>query len=141
MNNRYKVIQWATGITGQASLRAVIRNPNLELVAVKVYSPDKDGKDAGQIVDLDSTEIICTVDTTQILSTDADCVIYSPMPWDVEEICAILMSGKHVITPCPYWFPFVQDSESTLLIQKACQQGGVNFHASGINPGLSLIHI
>ena len=55
-----------------------MRNPNLELVAVKVYSPDKDGKDAGQIVDLDSTEIICTVDTTQILSTDADCVIYSP---------------------------------------------------------------
>ena len=50
MGNRYKVIQWATGITGQASLRAVIRNPNLELVAVKVYSPDKDGKDAGQLL-------------------------------------------------------------------------------------------
>ena len=54
MNNRYKVIQWATGITGQASLRAVIRNPNLELVAVKVYSPEKDGKDAGQIVGLEN---------------------------------------------------------------------------------------
>lgn len=135
MGNRYKVIQWATGITGQASLRAVIRNPNLELVAVKVYSPDKDGKDAGHIIGLDSTEITCTVDPVQILSTDADCVIYSPMPWDVEEICAILMSGRHVITPCPYWFPFVQDSESASLIQEACQQGGVNFHASGINPG------
>ena len=106
MGNRYKVIQWATGITGQASLRAVIRNPNLELVAVKVYSPDKDGKDAGHIVGLDSTEITCTIDSDEILSTDADCVIYSPMPWDVEEICAILISGKHVITPCPYWFPF-----------------------------------
>ena len=50
MINKYKVIQWATGITGQASLRAVIRDPNLELVAVKVYSPDKDGLDAGHIV-------------------------------------------------------------------------------------------
>ena len=99
MNNRYKVIQWATGITGQASLRAVIRNPNLELVAVKVYSHDKEGNDAGHIAGLNPTGITCTVDSAQILNTDADCVIYSPMPWDVEEICAILMSGKHVITP------------------------------------------
>ena len=83
MNNRYKVIQWATGITGQASLRAIIRNPNLELVAVKVYSPEKDGKDAGQIVGLGSTEITCTVAPIQILRTDADSVIYSPMTWDL----------------------------------------------------------
>ena len=104
MINKYKVIQWATGITGQASLRAVIRDPNLELVAVKVYSPDKDGMDAGHIVGLDSTEITCTIDPAQILSTDADCVVYSPMPWDVEEICDILMSGKHVkgVIPLQY---------------------------------------
>jgi hypothetical protein len=105
------------------------------LVAVKVYSSDKDGRDAGHIAGLNPIGVTCTVDTARILSTDADCVIYSPMPWDVEEICAILTSGKHVITPCPYWFPFVQGKEDAAKIENACQQASVNFHASGINPG------
>ena len=44
---RYRVVQWATGNTGQRALREVIRHPNLDLVGVLVYDDAKDGVDAG----------------------------------------------------------------------------------------------
>ena len=48
----YRVAQWATGAAGAASLKGIIRHPRLELAAVQVYSDDKNGKDAGELVDL-----------------------------------------------------------------------------------------
>lgn len=132
---KYKVIQWATGVVGTASLKGVLRNPLLELVGVKVHYDGKAGRDAGEIAGTEKTGIIATQDVEDILSLDADCVLYCPMPWQVEEMCRILESGKHVITPCPYWFPFKQDAEAAQQIQAACHKGGVNFHASGCNPG------
>lgn len=135
MMEKYKVIQWATGITGQASLRSVIRNPRLELIGVKVYADDKHGVDAGELLGFEPVGILCTQEIDEVMGLDADCVIYSPMPWNVEEMCAILTSGKHIVTPCPYWFPFTQDQEAANLLTEACERGGVNLHASGINPG------
>ncbi len=131
----YKVIQWATGVAGKAALKGIIRHPRLELVGVKVYSDEKEGKDAGDIAETDATGIIATQDVDAIMALDADCVLYCPMPWDVDEMCRILASGKHLITPCPYWFPFKQDKEAADKIEAACREGGVNLHASGCNPG------
>ena len=100
---KYKVIQWATGVVGTASLKGIIRHPKLELVGVKVYSEDKAGKDAGELAQCEQTGVLTTLDIAAIVAMEADCVLYCPMPWDVAEICQLLESGKHVITPCPYW--------------------------------------
>ena len=135
MSKTYKVIQWATGVVGSSAVRSVVRNPRLELVGVKVYSDDKKGRDAGDIVGIEPTGVIATQDVDEIMSLDADCVLYCPLPWGLGEICRLLESGLHVITPCPYWFPFVQNPEVAEAIQQSCQKGGVNFHASGCNPG------
>ena len=48
----YKVIQWATGNVGQLALRGIIEHPDLELVGLLVHSPDKAGKDAGELAGL-----------------------------------------------------------------------------------------
>ena len=42
--SKYKVIQWATGVVGTAALKGVIRHPKLELVAVKVYSDERQAR-------------------------------------------------------------------------------------------------
>jgi len=120
---------------GSAAIRGIIRHPQLELVGVKVYSDEKEGIDAGDIVGLDKTGIIATQSIEDILALDADCVIYCPMPWDVAEICRILESGKHVITPTGFIYPFVQTSKSAQRVEAACKKGGVNLHGSGCNPG------
>ena len=48
-SSEFRVIQWATGNTGQRALREVIRNPLLDLVSVLVYDTAKDGVDAGPL--------------------------------------------------------------------------------------------
>ncbi len=45
----YRVIQWSTGNVGRHALRCIARHPDLELVGLWVHSPDKAGKDAGEI--------------------------------------------------------------------------------------------
>ena len=45
----HRVIQWATGNTGQRALREVIRDPDLELVGLLVYDEAKEGIDAGKL--------------------------------------------------------------------------------------------
>jgi hypothetical protein len=68
----YRVIQWATGVVGSASLRGIIRNPKLKLVGVKVYSDEKDGLDAGDIIAAEKTGVLATKDVEEILTLDAD---------------------------------------------------------------------
>jgi 4-hydroxy-tetrahydrodipicolinate reductase len=129
------VIQWATGVVGSAALKGILRHPKLELAGVKVYSEAKEGLDAGDLIGAAKTGIVATRDVDGIMRLDGECVLYCPLPWDTGEICRLLESGKHVITPCPYWFPFVQNPEVAAAISAACKQGDVNFHASGCNPG------
>ena len=131
----YSVVQWATGVVGSAALTGILRHPKLTLAGVKVYSENKVGRDAGAIIGAGDTGIIATQDIDEIIALRADCVLYCPMPWDVAEICRLLESGKHVITPCPYWYPFLQDRAASAALQAACEKGQVNFHASGCNPG------
>ena len=46
---RWKVIQWSTGTVGREALRALIRDPNLELVGVFAHAPEKAGRDANEL--------------------------------------------------------------------------------------------
>jgi hypothetical protein len=46
---RHQVIRWATGNTGQRSLREVIREPALDLVGVRVYASAKERVNAGEL--------------------------------------------------------------------------------------------
>ena len=75
---RHRVVQWATGNTGQRALREVIRHPGLELVGVRVYDPAKNGVDAGQLCGEPATGVRATTDRDAVLKLDADCCIYMP---------------------------------------------------------------
>ncbi|MFN8032166.1 MAG: hypothetical protein U0Q47_02585 [Mycobacterium sp.] len=132
---RYRVVEWATGVVGTAALRRIIDHPQLDLVGVRVYSDEKTGRDAGDLVGRPPTGVVATQDFESILDLAPDCVVYCPMPWDLEEMCRILRAGIHIVTPCPYWFPFIQDPAATAALTEACRAGGANVFASGTNPG------
>ncbi|MFI6324120.1 dihydrodipicolinate reductase [Nonomuraea sp. NPDC050556] len=139
-----RVVQWATGAVGRYSLRAVLSRPSLELAGVLVYDPDKIGKDAGEVVGLPPADVICTDDVERILALDADCVLHMPLPaayfggdhtTDVETICALLASGKNVITTTGFVYPKSYGPGIVERLEAACEQGGTTLHGTGINPG------
>lgn len=131
----YKVIQWATGSIGQISIRHFAENPIYELVGAYVTSDAKHGKDAGEVAGIDPLGVTCSMDKDEILALDADCVNYAPLYIDIDDICAILRSGKNIVTPVGFAYPKARDPEQTARIEAACQEGGTSLHGSGIHPG------
>jgi hypothetical protein len=141
----YRIIQWATGNVGKASLHAIIETPDYELVGLFAYSADKAGQDAGHIVGLGKTGVLATNDMDAILALDADCVVFNGLgdtkdPAETEEtICRILASGKNVVSTAVSRHVHMDalPKESRERLEAACRKGGVSFFSSGINPGFT----
>ena len=139
-----RVIQWATGAVGGYALRSVITRPEFELAGVLVHDKDKVGRDAGELVGLTKAGVACTGDAEEVLALDADCVLYMPLPAscsggdpasDVETICALLSSGKNVVTTTGFVYPLSYGPLVVERLEAACAGGGTSLHGTGINPG------
>lgn len=133
----YRVIQWATGVVGQAALKHFIENPTIELAEVLVTNPDKVGKDAGELVGLPPTGVIATSDAEALIALDADCVLFAGLVADLDLFCRLLASGKNVISPAGPFFPTERYRDKFDRLEEACAKGGTSFHGCGIHPGFS----
>jgi hypothetical protein len=138
----YRVIQWSTGNVGTATLRCIIRHPELELVGVWVHSADKAGRDAGELCGLPHTGVLATNDADALLALDADCVSYTATadlrPTDaITDMAKLLQSGKNVVSSsvvAAVW-PAHLDPAMRKPLEDACAEGGVSWFTSGIDPG------
>lgn len=54
---KIRVAHLGTGATGAEALKGILRHPDLELASLWVTSPDKIGRDAGELVGLDHVGI------------------------------------------------------------------------------------
>jgi 2,4-diaminopentanoate dehydrogenase len=134
---KYRVIQWATGVVGQAALKHFIENPLIELVGVCVTNPDKVGKDAGELVGLPATGVLATDDVEALIAMDADCVFFAGLVKNNDLFHRLLRSGKNVISPAGPFFPTARYTTEFEALESACQEGGTSFHGCGIHPGFS----
>ena len=64
----YRVVQWATGSIGQISIRHLVDNPVYELVGVYVTSPEKLGRDAGELAGIPATGVLATGTVDEIVA-------------------------------------------------------------------------
>jgi len=149
---RYRIVQWATGNTGQRALREVIRDPALDLVGVLVYDQAKDGVDAGELCGEDPTGVLATTDRDAVLKLDADCCIYMPRATGrgptraglsedelVDDVAALLGAGTNVVTTCSDMFARgvrLGDDNHTRVVE-ACERGNASVWASGSDPGFA----
>ena len=100
-----RVVQWATGSVGVAAIKGVLEHPELELVGCWVHSEAKSGKDVGEIIGTSPLGVIATNNIDDVLALDADAVIYAPLLPSVDEVAALLRSGKNVVTPVGWFYP------------------------------------
>jgi 2,4-diaminopentanoate dehydrogenase len=99
-----RIAHYGTGDTGSQGLKGVLSRPGFELVAQLEHSPDKAGRDSGEIVGLEPVGVFATADLDEFLAVDADCVTYFATDFGrerddvISEMCAMLASGKNVVT-------------------------------------------
>jgi hypothetical protein len=98
-----------------------------------VHSRSKAGRDAGELAGTRNLGVAATNDKDALLALDADCVLYSPLMADAAEIERLLRSGKNVVTPLGWFFPWRGDDFAALEV--ACHAAQVTLHGTGIHPG------
>lgn len=136
MPNTYRVVQWTTGNVGKSSLQSVVTNPQFELVGCYAWSPDKAGRDAGELAGIEPTGVLATNDIDALLALKPDCVVYNPMWIDVDELVRILSAGVNVVTTASFITGHnLGDGRDRL--DQACRQGGSSMFGSGVSPGFA----
>lgn len=130
----YRVVQWATGNLGRAAIEGIVSHPDLELAGVWVHSPEKVGLDAGELAGHPdwNTGIKATHDIEAILSLRPDCILYSPLLPDENELARFLHAGINVVTPLGWFYPA---HLNTSTLDAACAAGHSTLHGTGIHPG------
>ena len=140
----YRVLHCGTGNAGALALRGVIAHPDLELVGVLAYSPDKIGRDAGELSGGEPVGIVATDDLDAVLSLEADCLCYmgdglKHPEESVETMCWFLAAGTNVVTTSILALVNPATARPDLLdpVEAACRAGGTTFFCSGADPGFA----
>ena len=132
----FRVVQWTTGNVGKSSVRAIAASPALELVGCYAWSPDKVGRDVGELCGIDPLGVAATDDVDALLALHPDCVVYNPMWSDTDELVRILSAGVNVVTTAAF-ITGHNLGPGRHRIEEACRRGGSTMFGTGISPGFA----
>ncbi|MFL6238479.1 MAG: diacylglycerol kinase [Actinomycetes bacterium] len=142
----YRVVQWSTGNVGRHAIAGIDARPDLELVGVWVSSPDKVGKDAGELAGLGRTlGVAATNDADALLALKPDCVVHTAMADTrlmeaIEDLKKILRAGVNVVSSSPVFLQYpegVVPAEVHDPVREAAEAGGVSLWVNGVDPGFA----
>ena len=128
----YKVVTWGTGNVGSYAVRAVLGHPELELVAHIVSSPEKSGRDIGELIGLEQLAgVLATDNVDEALATRPDCVIYTAhsetrMMEAAEDQAKCLRQGINVVSSSLFMLQYPHNPGITFLadpLKAACEEG------------------
>lgn len=145
---KHRVVHVGTGMTGSVALRAVIDDPALDLVGVKVSSPAKVGTDAGALCGRLDVGIAATDDLAAVLDAAPDCIAYCATAVRREDeviadIVGYLEAGINVVTisAIPMVYPKAAPANWREPIENAALKGNSTFYATGCEPGFVSLNL
>jgi 4-hydroxy-tetrahydrodipicolinate reductase len=124
----------------------VVRHPSFELVGVGVSSPDKVGRDAGEICGIDPIGVAATDDLEALIALRPDALVhYGPTAAhandNLRDIGAFLRAGIDVcstaMTPWVWPSMVLNPPSWTEPIAEACAAGNASCFTTGIDPGFA----
>lgn len=142
-----RVFQVATGNVGSEMVGRIGRHTDLELVGLHCYSPDKVGRDAGEIVGLDPVGVTATGTVEEILAARPDVLTFHGVFPDLDLYQQVLEAGIDVVTTAD-WITghhrntnhrHASGATDEEVIAAACERGGSTFYGTGMNPGLAQV--
>ncbi len=129
-------------------MRAIINDPSLELVGLKVSTPEKVGVDAGSLIGEPDTGVIASADVDDVLALAPDCVSYcaTAVRREAEAIADMvryLEAGINVVTiaTIPMIYPSAAPPEWRAAVEAAAAKGNSTFYATGAEPGFISLNI
>ncbi|WP_199547135.1 dihydrodipicolinate reductase [Streptomyces sp. N35] len=136
-------VVWGTGNVGRLALRAVDAHPELELTDVIVHSPDKVGRDAGELAGFENRlDVAATDDIDAVLARKPRAVVYAASgdlrPDEaLEDIGRALRAGAVVVTCALYGLYDIRNTPDELRapLLEAVEEGGGSLFVSGVDPG------
>lgn len=140
-----RVVVWSTGGVGSIAVDAVHRRPDLELVGVWVHSPEKVGRDAGELAGIDAIGLAATDDADALIALKPDAVVYAASGPErdagaVPDYLRLLTAGINVVstsTTSLVYPPSYFATEWRDQLDAAARAGDASFYASGIFPGFA----
>ena len=141
-----RVAQIGTGNVGTHALKTLITNPDYELTAVWVSSAAKAGRDAAELVGLDTPTGIKVGKLPGIApATQPDCAVYKAMADNrmleaLEDYRRILAAGVNVVGSGPVFLQWpwkVIPDEMITPLEDAARQGKSSLFVNGIDPGFA----
>ncbi|MCK5929248.1 MAG: dihydrodipicolinate reductase, partial [Nocardioides sp.] len=147
MSQRIRLFQVATGNLGSEMIGRIQRHPDLELVGLHCYTPDKIGRDAGEIVGGDPIGVIATGTVEEIIAARPDVLTFHGVFPDEDLYVQVLEAGIDVVTTADWITGYHRDTNHphpsgrrvSELIAEACEAGGSTFYGTGMNPGLNQV--
>jgi hypothetical protein len=139
-----RVAHVATGNVGRLALIELITNPQFELTGLCVSTPEKVGKDAGELAGLDVSTGIAAVDNLDaLIAARPECVVYCAMgdtrlPEAMADVMRILAAGINVVGSSPglLQYPWgVMPDKYIQRVEDAARQGNSSLFISGVDPG------
>ncbi|BBY19827.1 NAD(P)H-dependent amine dehydrogenase family protein [Mycobacterium stomatepiae] len=140
-----RVVVWSTGGVGSIAIDAICGRPDLELVGVWVHSPEKVGKDVGELAGGAPLGLAATNDADALIALGPDCAVYAASGPDrdgaaVPDYVRLLKAGINVVStsstslvyPPSYFAPNWRDE-----LDAAAKAGQASFYVSGIFPGFA----
>ncbi|HTW15908.1 MAG TPA: hypothetical protein VMF51_12300 [Nocardioides sp.] len=142
-----RVFQVATGNVGTEMVKRLQRHRELELVGLHCYSPEKVGRDAGEIAGIDPIGVLATGTVAEILAAEPDVLTFHGVWPDVDLYVEVLEAGIDIVTTADWITGHhraanhrrADGTTETELIAAACERGGSTFYGTGMNPGLAQI--
>ncbi|HSV39631.1 MAG TPA: hypothetical protein VLI04_12820 [Nocardioidaceae bacterium] len=142
-----RVFQVATGNVGSEMIKRIGQHRDLELVGVHCYSPEKVGRDVGELAGLDPVGIKATGTVEEIIAAQPDVVTFHGVFPDEALYERVLEAGINIVTTAD-WItgnhrdrnhPHPSGKPVSEVLEAACQRGGSTFYGTGMNPGLNQI--
>jgi 4-hydroxy-tetrahydrodipicolinate reductase len=142
-----RVFQVATGNVGSEMIKRIGTHPDLELVGVHVYSPEKVGRDVGELAGIGPISVLASDSVDEIIAARPDVLTFHGVFPDEELYVRVLEAGINVVTTAD-WItghhrnanhPHPSGRPWTEILDEAATKGGVTFYGTGMNPGLNQI--
>ena len=142
-----RVFQVATGNVGSEMVRRYQERDDLELIGVHCYSPEKVGRDVGELVGIGPIGVTATGSIDEVIAAAPDVLTFHGVFPDEDLYVPILEAGINIVTTADWitgWHrdhnhPHPSGRPVSDLLTEACRKGGSTFYGTGMNPGLNQI--